>query len=400
MGLRTELRREAAGLWDDGTGVSLVAIATGWGLLNGVRMVYPVVIPFLRSDYGLSLTLSGFLVTVLWFFAAIGQLPGGMLADRYDERALMVVSVVAVAGALALVATSASPLVLFAATAVWGAGHSLYPIARITILSKLYTTRLGSALGVTMATGDIGQTVLPPVAVALATAVAWQAGLGFVAPLLLVAGVAIYAVTPRQTPTGGSTLSLRDTLGIVSELRTPSLGFMTVILFLYLFIWQSFTAFFPTYLTTVKGLTSLQASVLFGFFFAVGVLVKPLAGAAYDRVGIRHSLVAILLPAAAGFLLLPLLDDAWLLVGVTALVSTMLGTGAVTQSFLADAFSDEMQGTGLGVIRTLTASIAAAGPVVFGVVADYGYFDEGYVALAAVMVVVIVLTYRMPDDTV
>ncbi|GAA0657384.1 MFS transporter [Salarchaeum japonicum] len=398
MGLRTELRREAAGLWDDGTGVSLVAIATGWGLLNGVRMVYPVVIPFLRTDYGLSLTLSGFLVTVLWFFAAIGQLPGGMLADRYDERALMAVSVVAVAGALALVATSSSPLVLFAATAVWGAGHSLYPIARITILSKLYTSRLGSALGVTMATGDIGQTVLPPIAVALATAVAWQAGLGFVAPLLVLAGVAVYAVTPRQTPAGGTTQSLRDTLDIVSELRTPSLGFMTLILFLYLFIWQSFTAFFPTYLTTVKGLTSLQASVLFGFFFAVGVVVKPLAGAAYDRVGIRHSLVAILLPAAAGFLLLPLLDSAWLLAGVTALVSTMLGTGAVTQSFLADAFSDEMQGTGLGVIRTLTASVAAAGPVVFGVVGDHGYFDEGYVALAAVMVVVILLTYRMPDD--
>ncbi|MGB9985530.1 MFS transporter [Salarchaeum japonicum] len=399
MGLRTELRREAAGLWNEGTGVSLAAVATGWGLLNGVRMVYPVVIPYLRSDYGLSLTLSGFLVTVLWFFAAIGQLPGGMLADRYDERALMAVSLAAVAGALALVATSTSTLVLFAATAVWGAGHSLYPIARITILSKLYTSRLGSALGVTMATGDIGQTILPPVAVALATAVAWQAGLGFVAPLLVAAAIAIYVLTPRQTPAGGSTQSLRDTLDIVSELRTPALGFMTVILFLYMLIWQSFTAFYPTYLTTVKHLSSQQASVLFGFFFAVGVVVKPLAGAAYDRVGIRRSLVAILLPAAAGFLLLPLLDSAWLLVGVTALVSTMLGTGAVTQSFLADAFSDEMQGTGLGVIRTLTASLAAAGPVVFGIVGDHGYFDEGYIALAVVMVVVILLTYRMPDST-
>jgi hypothetical protein len=78
-----------------------------------------------------------------------------------------------------------------------------------------------------------------------------------------------------------------------------------------------------------------------------------------------------------------------------ALVSTMLGSGAITQSYLADSVSDEMQGTGLGVIRTTSATLGAGGPVVFGVIADYGYLDEGYLALAAVMVVVL-LTLRMP----
>ncbi|MCG1002602.1 MULTISPECIES: MFS transporter [Halobacterium] len=407
MGLHTAVRREVTALWGDGKGVSLVAVATGWGLLNGGRMVYPVIIPYLQTDYGLSLTVSGLLVTVLWFFAAIGQLPGGMLADRYDERALMAVSAVVVAAALGLVVTSSSPLVLFAATAVWGLGHSLYPIARITILSKLYTQRLGSALGVTMATGDIGQTVLPPIAAALAAAVAWQAGLGFVAPLLVLAGILVYATSPsRDDADDGtdaetdseSTQSLRDAVDVLAELRTPEIGFMTVILFLYIFVWQSFTAFYPTYLTSVKGLSTPQASVLFGFFFAVGVLVKPLAGAAYDRIGMRRSLIGILLPAAAGFVLLPVVSGVWPLVGVTALVSTMLGTGAITQSFLADAFSEATQGTGLGVVRTLTASLAAAGPVVFGVVGDHGYFDEGYVFLAVVMAVVVVLTYRMPES--
>jgi hypothetical protein len=47
------------------------------------------------------------------------------------------------------------------------------------------------------------------------------------------------------------------------------------------------------------------------------------------------------------------------------------------------------------VIRTTSATLGAGGPVVFGVIADYGYLDEGYLALAAVMVVVL-LTLRMP----
>ncbi|ADD07184.2 major facilitator superfamily transport protein (plasmid) [Natrialba magadii ATCC 43099] len=415
------LRQEVSGLWGGGKGISLVAVAVGWGLLNGTRMIYPVIIPHLETAYGLSLAVSGLLVTVLWFFAAIGQLPGGMLADRYSERKLMAVGAAIVALSLGIIVTSSSALVLFVATALWGLGHSLYPIARITFLSNLYPGRLGSALGVTMATGDIGQTVLPPIATLLAAAIAWQAGLGFVAPLLLLAGLAVVATSSTKSARSrrlkeeqeaaetaarsdsdaasdgdSSTQSLSDLLSVFAELRRPAMGLMTGILFLYMFIWQSFTAFYPTYLTRIKDLSPTTASVLFGFFFAVGVLVKPAAGAAYDRIGMRIALISILTPAVAGFLLLPFVDSVWLLVVITALISTMLGTGAVTQSYLADSFSKEMQGSGLGVVRTVSASLAATGPVIFGVIGDYGYFDQGYIALAVIMAVVIALTFWMP----
>ncbi|MFP8956216.1 MFS transporter [Natrialbaceae archaeon A-CW3] len=399
MGVRTAVGNEARALWSGGKGISLVAVATVWGLLVGTRMIYPVLLSSIQSTYGLSLSVAGLLVTVLWLFGSLGQLPGGVLADRYDERSLLAVSALAVALGVGFVVTAPTVLVLFLATALWGLGHSLYPIARITLLSNLYSDRLGSALGVTMATGDIGQTVLPPVATALAVAVTWHLGLGFVAPLLVLGGVLIWVAVPirpaEERPAQSG--SLRETLGVFSELRNPSMAFMTVILFLYIFIWQSFTAFYPTYLTSVKGLSHPVAGVLFGFFFAVGVVVKPLSGAAYDRIGMRGSLVAILLPPVGGFALLPFVENVWILVGITALISTMLGSGAITQSYLADSFSEEMKGTGLGVIRTTTATLGAGGPLLFGIVAEYGYFDEGYLVLAVIMAAVIVLTFRMPQ---
>ncbi|WP_207891630.1 MFS transporter [Natrarchaeobius halalkaliphilus] len=398
MDVRTAFGRELTALWADGKGSSLVTVATAWGLLVGARMIYPIVLPYLQGTYGLSLSVAGLLVTVLWLFGSIGQLPGGMLADRYNERTLMAASTIVVAVALGFVVTASTPVVLFLATALWGLGHSLYPIARITFLSNLYSERLGSALGVTMATGDIGQTVLPPIAAVLAVAIAWQVGLGFVAPLLLLVGITMYFTVPVRTSTESERdpQSMRETLAIFGELRNPEMGFMTVILFLYIFIWQSFTAFYPTYLTNVKELSPAIASVLFGFFFAVGVVVKPVAGGAYDRIGMRGSLISILLPPVLGFSLLPFVDNVWLLVGLTACISTMLGSGAVTQSYLADSFSEEMKGTGLGVVRTTTATLGAGGPLLFGVIADYGYFDEGYIVLAVIMAVVILLTVRMP----
>jgi MFS family permease len=399
MGLRRIVGRELAALWGEGKGPSLVAIAGGWGTLLGARMIYPVLLPSLRESFGLSLTVAGLLVTVLWLGAAIGQLPGGLLADRYSERSVMSTGAFLVALALVVVIVAPTASVLFVGTALVGLGQSLYPIARITILSDIYPDRIGSALGVTMATGDLGQTVLPPVAGVLAAAVAWQAGLGFVVPLCLVAGVALLWTLPAPAPTAGATerLSAADLRHLLGELRGSNLTFVSVILFLYILIWQSFTGFYPTYLVEIKGLSASAAGLLFSTFFAVGVVVKPVAGAAYDRIGMRRSLVGVLVGPVAGLGLLPFIEGFWPLAALTVVVSTMLGSGAITQSFLSDAFSESVRGTGLGVVRTTVATLGASGPVLFGAVADRGYFDQGYLLLSAMLGVVVGLTLLLPE---
>jgi predicted MFS family arabinose efflux permease len=252
-----------------------------------------------------------------------------------------------------------------------------------------------------MATGDLGQTVLPPVAGVLAITFAWQAGLTFLIPLLFLVGVGIWMALPAkaQADTERNTLSAERMRLLLAELRESNLAFISIILILFFLTWQSFTGLYPTYLVEVKGLSSSTAGLLFSAFFGFGVIVKPLAGAAYDRIGMRSSLVSILAGPVVGLGVLPFVGGFWPLVGVTAVVSMMLGSGAVTQSFLADAFSPEIRGTGLGVIRTVTAIIGSTGPVLFGGVADRGYFNEGYLLLAAILVVVILLTLRLPRSS-
>ncbi|WP_267162470.1 MFS transporter [Halovenus salina] len=400
MSLVASIRAEAASLLGGGKGKILAPVAVGWGLLVGSRMVYPVVLPNLREMFGLSLSTAGLLVTVLWLGSAVGQLPSGVLTDRYTERRMMVTSTLTVAAALSLVVVAPTALLLYGATALVGIGMSLYPIARITILTETYPDRLGSALGVTMATGDLGQTVFPPLAGVLTAILAWQFGFGVLIPSLLVVALALWVALPDTSTndTDGTELSVERLRYIVSELWSPALVFMTVVLFLFIFIWQTFSAFYPTYLAEEKGLSETVASALFGLFFGFGVLVKPLAGSAYDRIGMRRSLVIVLVGPVVGLVLLPFADGVPALVGITALVSTMLGTGAITQSYLSELFADDMRGTGLGAVRTTAATLGASGPVLFGVVADRGYFDEGYLALAGIMVVIVLLTLRMPES--
>lgn len=393
-------RREVNGLWAGGTGKILIAIALGWGLLNGTRMIYPVLLPSLSAAFDLTLTTAGLLVTLIWLGYAIGQVPGGILADQRGERTVMTAGLAVVTVGVLLVVLAPSPLALFAATGLVGLGLSLYPVARITVLSDLYPDRIGRALGVTMATGDIGQTLLPPIAGVLAAVVAWQAGLGFVVPLLVMITVAVWMTLPAATSTDSTTDDLsRASLGhVIDELRRPTLLFMGVILFLYIGILQTFSAFYPTYLINVKGLSSTAASGLFSSFFAIGVVAKPLAGMAYDRIGIRRSLPIVLSGAIVGFSLLPVVESLGSLVVVTALISTMLGSGAITQSYLSDTIPEEIQGTGLGAVRSGASMMGAMGPVLFGAVAERGYFDEGYVLLAVLVGAITLLTLRLPRD--
>ncbi|WP_224269330.1 MFS transporter [Haloprofundus salinisoli] len=397
MKARTVIRQEAKSLWGEGKGPILTTIAIGWGLIIGVRMIMPVIIPHLQTGYGLSLSVSGLLMTVLFVFYSVGQLPGGMLTDRYNESTLMVASLLVTAAAIGLFTVAPTAIALFLATVVWGLGSSLFPVARITYLSELYPERLGSASGITLAASDIGQTVLPPIGVILAAAFAWQLGLGFAIPLLLLASISLLIFSNQsKTNRAGSTLSIREMVMVLEELRKPAIGTVVAVFFLYYFTWQAFTSFYPTYLITNKELSSPVASVVFGFFFATGVVVKPLSGTAYDRIGIRRSLLSILIPAAGGFLLLPFIQNVWLIVGVTALVSMMLGSGAITQSYLANSLPEEMQGVGLGVIQTVTSTLASGGPILFGVIADHGFLDEGYLALAVIMAVTVLFIARMP----
>ncbi|MFC6837935.1 MFS transporter [Halomarina ordinaria] len=396
------LRNGALDLWSDGRGTVLLAVASGWFLSIGVRMIYPVLLPALRSAYGLDLTTAGLLLTVLFLAYALGQFPGGVLADRFGERTTLTASAVLSAITLTLVVTAGSTLVLFVATGLFGFGTALYAIGRYTVLSRLYTERLGAANGVTAASQDAGQSVLPPLASVIAAASLWQFGYGFVVPLFLLAAGSLWLVVPARPPStseGGGGFTRDDLATLRSAVRQPPVVYGTVALVLGLAVWQAFTSFYPTYLVEQKGLSTTLASVLFGGFFALGICIKPLAGAAYDRFGTRRSLLIVASGPTVSLAALPLVDGFLPLAGITALTATLLGFATVLEPSLLRALPADVRGTGFGILRTVGFTVGATTPVLFGAAADRGFFDAGFVALSALAGGMFLLAFRIPSPT-
>ncbi|QHS17701.1 MFS transporter [haloarchaeon 3A1-DGR] len=423
----SDLRGVATELWAGGRGPILVAVAGGWFLSIGVRMVYPAILPQLRGDFGFDLTTAGLLVTALWIAYAIGQLPGGILDDRFGGRRVLVASTAVSATALALVVTAGSTVVLFAATVLFGLTTALYGVTRFTILSNNYADRAGTAIGVTMAAGDLGNALLPPLGGALAVAIAWEAGLGFAIPAFLAAAVGIFLVIPSdgrgESADGGSAEERRTPAdersadddgeagtesapGIVSTARTlagvirrPSVLVVTAAQLLGYCVWQGLTAFYPTYLVEIKGIPQTTATALFGLFFALGIVSKLAAGSAYDAYGIRRSLPVALGFGAVGIGMLALVEGTLAVAGATVVASGMLGYATITLTELTAAFPETVQGTGLGLLRTGYMGIGAGAPTVIGVLADADHFTEAILLLALVAGVAALFALRIPGGT-
>ncbi|MGQ3413868.1 MFS transporter [Natrinema sp. LN54] len=391
------VERAVGELWSGGRGKILLAVAFGWFLSISVRMIYPAVLPHIRGTYDLTLTTSGFLLTVLWIAYASGQLPGGILADWIGERPLLIASSLLAAAMLALVIVADSAVILFSATALFGAGTALYGVSRFTILEKIYSEQLGTATGATMAAGDIGNAVMPPAAGFIATAMAWQYGLGLAVPLFLLAAVGLWATLPKRM---SAATSLRESIAlgdILSTLSQPIVLRGTILLVLWAVIIQAFMGFYPTYLIDEKGISARIATALFGFFFALGILMKPVAGRAYDSIGVRIPLLALMSVASLALAALPFVEAVWLFVPVTVLASSLLGFETIVISDLTRRLPEGTQGTNLGALRTVYLALGALSPVLFGAIAEQGYFDEAFLGIAGLAAIVALTVFASID---
>lgn len=372
-----ELRETVGYLRGEGRGWILVAIAFGWFLSMGVRLTYPVVLPHVRTDLGLELSTAGLLLTVLWVAYALGQFPGGVFADRWGPGTVLLTSTSLSAATILLVSLSPTAGLLFATTALLGLSTALYGPARFPLLSGVFSERSGTAIGVTQATGNLGNTLLPFVVGVIAGVVVWQIGLLLFVPLFVVVATGIWLVVPRRVETADGTresetnspvqsFSLESVRYVVSGLAVRSVLVIAAIQMLGSFTYQGFTGFFPTYLIESKGLSSGSASLLFGVFFAGGIVIQPLTGVAGDRFGERYTLLGVLAFITASLVALPFVEGFWPLLATTIALSSLLGRAVLALTYLTEALPAEIRGTGLGILRTGYILLGSTSPLVIG----------------------------------
>ena len=348
--------------------------------------------PVLHEALGVGYAALGALAGVFAIASGAGQIPLGVLVDRFSGRAVLVPGIACLGAAFVLAGLLGGYWPLFAAMAVAGLANSVFHPADYAILAdRVDEAFLGRAMGIHAFVGYVGWAVAPAFMLVLDAAFGWRgalAGLGVlgigVAALIGLRGAALAPAARRPAP------ARRVRRGVRAAVSAPGAPAL-LSLFLYFFL----TA------VTVGGMAAFAAVAameLFGVDRASGNLTLTVylaamaggvlaGGAAADRIADHNRLVAFAIAggaagiavAAAGWGGFPgallAIGASGLLVGVASPSRDLLVRAAAPPGGIGLAFGFTATGMSVGF---------AAGPPAVGWLMDMGRPDLGLLMLAAV----------------
>lgn len=343
-------------------------------------------LPLYLAEQTTSLTLLSIVLAAAAIGGMAGNLPSGILIQRWGERAGFIGGIaLGVAGTVAL-AFSTGIWLPFLACLVAGAGQSSRLLARQAYARRAIGASIrGRLMSLYGGLGRVALLVGPLLGGFLGESVGFQqtflvsAGLiaaGLVAAVLAGGGAAGHLPPkPAAASQGLAAVARRHGRVIVltgvgqmgaSMIRV---GRLTVI---------------PLYGAAI-GLDLSDVGVVVSIAGGLDLLLFPIAGWLMDHLGRLYAIVPSFLIMALGLAVLPLADSFWGLAAAALLVGFGNGIGSGTMLTLStDLAPADNPAEFLGLVRLLADLGRVLGPVAVGIVADQADLGTSALVLAAV----------------
>ena len=371
---------------DAGLTVTLVVVCQGFNMLTvgGIALFLPLI----REDLGMSFAQAGLLSAVSTLTYALGQIPAGVLADRFGPKRLFFLGILGSTLLSFNFGTLETYSGAIANQVVSGAFRALIFAPGLTLVASWFPSdRKATAMGVYVIGGVSGNILLSLVGPLLAGRFGWRPT--FMAFALLGVCIAfVFLAWGKEKPTGS-----RHPVGMLDAFelfRYPIMWVCAGIQFIRFAVTTSFNFWLPSMLVSDRGL-SLEAA---GLITAMGALLtaaaNPLGGYVSDRLRNPPLVIGASLAALACTSgLVVVVDSIPLLVLVIAVNSIFL------QFYFGPLFSVPLEVLGprvAGMSAGFSNMFANLGALTFayalGVVKDAaGVFKWGFVATGAICVV-------------
>ena len=343
------------------------------------RLAFSPVVPFITDDFSISNTQIGIALSGMWIAYGLTQYPSGVLADRFGEKRVILVSVSGTAVLSFLAAVAPTFAIFFLGVVGIGALAGLHYTVASTLLSRTYDDT-GTAIGVHSLGAPAAGLIAPIVAAWIGVRYGWRPAVALVVLIAVpVAVLFLWRVKPTRPrrADGRTDGNERQAVGSFrSFLLRPTIAFSTCVAILAMFAVNGLISFLPTFLVAFYGYSPTLAGVAFSAYFIVRGGAQIVVGTVSDRFDPDAVIAGCLLLGTAG--LLTFLAGPGL--GTILLAVLLFGTGtsffAALEPKLLDQLPDAERNAGFGVFRTAYVVGGSTGSIGVGAFADaLGWVD-------------------------
>ncbi|WP_289294851.1 MFS transporter [uncultured Reyranella sp.] len=360
-------------------------------LHDGFTDLLNVLYPLLQSQFGLSYGAIGALKTCYSGAMATGQIPSGVLAERFGGVRILALGTLMIAGGYALAGLSGSLYGVIAGLILAGIGASTqHPIGSSLVAAAYHGPRSRTALGTYNFTGDVGKVLLPALFALVAAALGWQQALVVMAALAVVgAGIIIASLKPIVMHG-----KAEPSKAVAGQDRPWAYWLLFSIHIADDLVRTGFLIFLP-FLLRNKGADLPTIGLGLSLLFAGGAAGKLVMGWVGQKLGVVPS---VLLTEIATTLLilaaLPLpLDYALLLLPAVGLM--LNGTSSVLYGTIPEFVSPERRTKAFAVFYTGGSVAGATGPLLFGLLGDVIGLTTALVAVSCVALTTVPMVWAL-----
>jgi sugar phosphate permease len=380
------------------------------------RVIISNTAPEIRTEFGFDQKTMGWIFGSFVLAYALFQVPGGWLSERFGPRAVLAGLVAywsLMTAAVGLAGSAPAFMILLFLLGVGEAGA--FPGATRAMQMWFPRRERGFAQGFTHSASRFGAAIAPPIIGAIILTLGWRWAFyicGAIGALWALAWYAFYRNMPEQhamvNPAELESIRGLDDKGRLKQvatarpkvpwstlLQSPNMWAIMCAYFTYVYCLYIFLAWLPSYLVGARHLTAVDARLLTSLPLWAMVVGNTVGGLATDwllhKTGrtrfARRSVAIVGMLGCAGFILLAaLVEDAhaavYCLTGAAFFLECTIGPSWSVPMDTAGEYS----GTVSGMMNMAGNIGGALSPVVFGYLADAGYWHAQFVVAATLLI--------------
>lgn len=319
---------------------------------------------------------AGVIFSIFLAVYAVGQLPIGVLAVRFNPAKLMGLGLMLSGLGMLFTAFAPNYYAILAFQALAGLGGSAHHPLSLRLISEVFPReQRGRVLGIHSFSSSLGFTLTPAVVAALADW-GWRLPLILYAVLGFAAGIFMVSAVKHE---------FKPVIPLSPRRLFRIQGFKRL---LSMFMLMTLTArgvgnFLPLFLIATYGVSAAQSGYYYALFYLTG-MVQPLIGYLADLVE-RRKITMLSLVLSPIFIVLLALSP--LKNPIPLLVAAGLGVWSLVvlhDSLATDLMPREAWGLGYGVLFTASMASAALASTLTGLLIQNLGFTQAYVALALI----------------